>query len=413
MNSDLSMSEIKKINRQHIIFNIFKQHTRLSKYEMKKISHFSMSSVITTIDELLQIGYIKQCGIGESTGGRPPVYYCINDLGGYAVGIDFNSEAIYVTLINLKSNVIDTISKRFGSPERDINSIIEQAISLIKELISAHGVEDRILCIGIAAPGLVDAEKGIILYYAYPYNGKNVPIKDIFSQYFNYPIFVDKSINSITYAYKEKSETDLDNMILISIRTGIGMGCILNGSIYRGYSGIAGEIGHIRVFPSTTQCSCGKIGCLEAEASIYAIANKMDILLQKNPTYQKMITDSSSAKIDIFIKLVQSKNPEALRLLDEICYYLATVSAQLVNILNPKRIVFFGELTQCGEIFLQDIKNYIYKDSFSMSAEHLSISVSDLLPSAGSQGAGAYALSNYFLPIDIAKLVLNKNNQNH
>ena len=134
MNNKLSMSNIRKINRQNIVFNIFKQYNHLSKFDIKKITNYSMSTVISTVDELLSIGYIKHDGIGESRGGRPPVYYTINESGGYLVGIDFNSEMIYVSLISLRGNIIKQSAPKC-SRKNGLHSIIEQAIEITKNNI--------------------------------------------------------------------------------------------------------------------------------------------------------------------------------------------------------------------------------------------------------------------------------------
>lgn len=411
MNNKLSMSNIRKINRQNIVFNIFKQYNHLSKFDIKKITNYSMSTVISTVDELLSIGYIKHDGIGESRGGRPPVYYTINESGGYLVGIDFNSEMIYVSLISLRGNIIKTICTQVQSEKNGLHSIIEQAIEITKKITSSPEIKDRLLAIGIAAPGIVDAENGTILYYALFPKWKNINVRDIFMQHFSCNVYVEKSINAIAYdLLNKRAGSNTDNLILISIRSGVGMSCILNGSLYRGFSGAAGEIGHIRVHPSITLCQCGKTGCLDSEASIYAIAKKMDILLMDDPSYQSIKDSSPSKKVEFFVKMIKEQNTKCLCLLDELCYYLATVSAMLVNIFNPHEIVFFGELTNCGNYFLDRIKRQISKDSFSMSSEHLSISVSDLPPRAASEGAAHYALEKFFVPIDIAKMALSKQN---
>lgn len=411
MNNKLSMSNIRKINRHNIILNIFKQYNRLSKFDIKKITNYSMSTVISTIDELLSIGYIKNDGVGESRGGRPPVYYTINESGGYVVGIDFNSEMIYVSLVNLRGDTIKTIHAQVLSERNDLFSIIDQAIDITKKIISPPEIKNKLLSIGIAAPGIVDAENGTILYYALFPKCKNINVRNIFMQHFSCNVYVEKSINAIAYdLLSKRAGSNTDNLILISIRSGVGMSCILNGSLYRGFSGAAGEIGHIRVYPSTTLCQCGKTGCLDSEASIYAIAKKMDLLFEDDPLYQSIKDSSPSQKVELFVKMITEQNTRCLRLLDELCYYLATVSAMLVNIFNPYEIVFFGELANCGEHFLDRIKRQICQDSFSMSSEHLSISVSDLPPHAASEGAAYYVMEKFFAPIDIAKMALSKQN---
>lgn len=186
-------------------------------------------------------------------------------------------------------------------------------------------------------------------------------------------------------------------MILMGIRAGVGMSCILNGTIFRGNGGQAGWIGHTRLPGSTALCKCGKIGCLDAELSMHAITSKMEKRLgaavdeNGNPV-------SVSEKMALFIERVQKKQPDYLQILDESCYYLAMSVTQVIHLFNPSDIFFYGELTQCGEFFLDNLKKYLDAHFFEENPQKVSLSLTALSDYAFAEGAAYYAFDRYFAP---------------
>lgn len=387
------------VDRRKQIINLIKANGALSKNDIFKMTRYSISTVISTVDDLYQDGLIEPYGSSPSAVGRPALFYSLNANYGYSIGIDINSSGISVAIINFKRETINTLHRRINSEVTTLHEIIELVPTLIDELLSAFETPPNIICIGIAAPGLIDIAKGSILYYSRFANERNINITLPLSMRYQCPVYIDKSLNCLATAYKEQEQTQrpLNDMILISIRTGVGMSCILNGSIYRGASGQAGEIGHMRIPNSTALCKCKKIGCLDAEVSIYSITRKMDAILGKleDENGHPMATGK---KMELFVQLVKENQPDCIRILDEICYHLGYAVSQVINLFNPSDVLFYGEVTQCGTIFIDHLKNYIDADTLNMGTLPVTLNIADLSDYAFAEGAAYYAFDQYLHP---------------
>ena len=410
MQQSLGMSEIKKINRRNILFGLIRARGHASKYDLQKDSRFSMSTVISTIDELLADGYIMQAGIGKSTGGRRPVYYSPVPAGGYFIGLEFNAEGIHAALLNLRGEAVRVYSEAITAESADISAIIERLVQIAQFLAGTLGPSrERLMGIGVGAPGLVDRTRGEIVYYAHLPGCRDVPVCAPFAAAFSVPVYIDNNINAMAYAYKSlPGRGNLSSFALISIRSGIGMSCVLANQLYRGATGAAGEIGHLRVYPSDAVCSCGRVGCLDAEASNRAVLRKINAALATAYAYLTELTDQplTACDLPLFVDSVKAGYPQSLALLDEVCAHLASVITEVVNILNPQRIILSGELTGCGEAMLSRIRKRVLRDSLPSNTQELEFTLSQEGPELGALGAAALALAAAFEPIDVAEMAL-------
>lgn len=389
------------VDRRKQIVNLIKEHGALSKNDIFKMTRYSISTVISTVDDLNQDGLIAPCGSNPAAIGRPALFYSLNADYGYSVGVDINSNSINVAIINFKRATVRTLHKKIPAEIDSLQEIINLVPGIIDELLASFDTAPHLICIGVAVPGLIDIEAGSVIYYSRFSSEGNVPVTAPLSRHCNCPVYIDKSLNCLATAYKEQeSGRPLKNMILFSIRTGVGMSCILNGSIYRGATGQAGEIGHIRLPNSTALCKCKKIGCLDAEVSIYSITEKMDALLgaledeNGNPL-------TTAKKMELFVQLVKENQPDCIRILDEICYHLSYAVNQVIALLNPSDVLFYGEVTQCGSIFIDHLKNYLDENTIHPSLHPVNLAIAALSSSAFAEGAAYYALDQFFQPTTI------------
>ena len=393
--SKTSSVDVRKLNRRKQIINLIKEHGRLSKNEIARLTRYSISTVIATVDELRQDGVIEVIATGQTSAGRPPVYYSLCSDYGYSVGIDFNSESIHIAVINMRRETVYTVEERMEKSEDSIKNIVPRAKDLLDRLLSRIPGRKVVLCIGIASPGPFDYQAMRLLYYT-----QSVDIVTPFAEHYHCPVYADNNLNCLATAYKERAERPISNMILIGMRAGVGMSCIINGNIYKGYSGQAGAIGHTRLPGSTALCKCGKVGCLDAELSFYAITRKMEALLGES-RHENGQPLSTTEKMELFIRRAREGQPDCLHVLDECCYYLSLSVTQIINLFNPSDIFFYGELTQCGEVFLDFLRKYLDKKYLNGSPQSISMSLTTLSGFAFAEGAGYYAFDRFFSPEEI------------
>ena len=411
MDKNIGMRELRVLNRQNIILNLLLNRNEMSKYDIKKASQFSMTTVIATIEELLKSGYIVRTGEGQSTGGRRPVYYAVDKSGKFFIGLEFNTDNMHGVLMDMGGQTHVLLREDIKKENRNISMILEQLGNMLQKLLSHLPSNGELLGVGVGAPGFVDAQNGRILYYAHLPDCENIDVRDFLkNQFKDAEIYMDNSINTMCYAYTGESVCDtVGELLLISVRSGVGMGCLFNNKIYRGATGAAGEIGHNKVSNSEELCSCGKKGCLEAEISHDAIIKKMRSKMQENPEYLSE-NRGQNPTIELFVQSVQKGNAVSLQILDEVCYFLSQTIIQLVNTINPSNIVLSGSLCGCGEALLSRIESAVLDGGYPYNTNQLKISLSKYGAEIGALGAAKFAFHNKLNPPDIIDLAFNMEN---
>lgn len=382
------------LERRKQAIRLMLEHGDLSKNDIYKMTRYSISTVISTVDALCADGLILPSGIGGASLGRPAQLYTLNPDYGCAIGVDINSSSINISAVNFRQDTIRQLHWHIPQSKSTLIQIIQWVPDLIQELLDSFDQPPRILCIGVAAPGIIDVETGAIVRYSRFSGEENVPVTGLLHQRFQCPVYIDKSLNCLATAYKRQFiERPLDNMVLFSIRTGVGMSCILNGQIYRGATGQAGEIGHMRLPHSAARCKCGKIGCLDAEVSIYSITQKLDNLYQlRDETGEEL---STAQKMEFFLEQAENGQPDCLRILDEICYQLSYAVSCVINLLNPSDVFFYGEITRCGNLFLDRLRSYMDPATLCPGGKAISFGIAELSKFAFSEGAAYYAFDAY------------------
>lgn len=390
--SKLSATAQRVLERRKQVIRLITEHGDLSKNDIFKMTRYSISTVISTVDELYADGAILPSGTGAPSVGRPAQLYTLNPDYGYCIGVDINSSSVNISMLNFRRETVKQLHVRVDAVT--LNQIILSVPELIQKLLDDFPTPPRILSIGVAAPGIIDTEAGTIVHYSRFDGERNVPVTAMLQERFHCPVYIDKSLNCLATAYKQQlTDHPLKNMVLFSIRTGVGMSCILDGEIYRGATGQAGEIGHMRLPNSTALCKCKKVGCLDAEVSIYSITQKLDAIYPLRDENGEEL--SMARKMDFFLTQVQNGQPECLRILDEICYHLSYAVSFVINLLNPSDIFFYGEITQCGDLFLERLRGYMDSSTLCPGGNPISLGIASLSKFAFSEGAAYYALDNY------------------
>lgn len=386
------------LERRKQVIRLITEHGDLSKNDIFKMTRYSISTVIATVDALHEDGLILPSGTGAAAVGRPAQLYTLNPDYGCCIGIDINSSSIHVCAVNFRRETVKKLCRRVDPDASVLRDIVARIPELVQELLDSFPSPPKVLCIGVAAPGIIDIRAGTIVRYSRFSGEQNVPVTSVLSSRFHCPVYIDKSLNCLATAYKQQlTDRPLDNMVLFSIRTGVGMSCILGGQIYRGATGQAGEIGHMRLPTSTALCKCRKVGCLDAEVSIYSITQKLDAALGPFPD-ENGVPLSTARKMEIFLEQVRIGQPDCLRILDEICYHLSYAVSCVINLLNPSDVFFYGEITQCGSLFLEHLRSYLDSNTLRPGGNPISLGIAQLSEFAFCEGAAYLALDEHLRP---------------
>jgi N-acetylglucosamine repressor len=386
-NSDL----IKRINIINII-EILKLQGMKSRAELANLTGLTPASITKLTKKLIDLNLLKESGIGNISGGRPPILLEINPDYGYIIGINLAPTKIKGILTDINGTVLfKTVSNLENKTKEYILESLFSSIENLKRAIDNKGV----LGIGIAMNGMVDYEKGVSIFSPH-YKWKKFNLRKTVEEKFNIPTIIENDVRAMALGeHKAGMAIHKDNFVVINVGEGIGAGIILNNKLYRGDSYTAGEIGHITVEKKSEHlCSCGNYGCLEALIGNKNIIKRAELEIQ----------EVDKLKMRDICRLARDGNPPSLEIIDDIAENLGYSLSFLINLLNPKLIILVGEINSCGEFFYEKLKSKINQYSLKTSTTNLEILPSKLGYDAGTVGATILVYENLFEGRKILKI---------
>lgn len=268
-----------------------------------------------------------------------------------AIGIDVGGTKVAAGVVDAAGTVLATARRR--TPSRDPAHIADVVVEIVGQLRAEHEVS----AVGIGAAGFVDAERATVLF-APNLAWRNAPIREDLQQRLDLPVAVENDANAAAWGeYRFGAGEQEPDLIVLTIGTGIGAGVILNGELFRGRFGIAGEPGHMRVVPGGRMCGCGNRGCLEQYCSGSALVRAAREVARERPadaTRLLELAHGDPANIDgpVVTKAAQQGDPAAVDCFDEIGRWLGQGLADLAALLDPGRFVIGGGVADAGELLL-------------------------------------------------------------
>ncbi|MCS7201204.1 MAG: ROK family protein [Dictyoglomus sp.] len=315
-----------------------------------------------------------------------------------AIGVDLGGTKINVLLVDEKGNILAR-DKRPTEVEKGKDQVIKKIKEMIIKVLEEAklGLGD-IEGIGIGFPGIVDRERSVAIYA--PNLGEEwkqeVPIGEALSIFFDLPIEIENDVNLIAWAeWLVGAGKGTRTMLSIAIGTGIGSGIILDGKIWRGAHGIAGEFGHTTVLPDGPLCGCGNRGCIEAIASGSAIERyARNLLPQHSESIIWKLCDGDLNKVSVktILEAAERKDDLALHIFNYAGYYLGIALANYVHIIDPERIVIGGGVANVREYIAKPMREEFYKRALNYVKERVSFAWAELGEDAGGIGAGLMIL---------------------
>lgn len=350
-----SFQLMKKINTGLIIDTI-RLKGPISRAEIAKILNLTPATVTNITAELLNKNIIVESDLGTSTGGRKPILLRINADSYYIISVHIGSTRIRVAVLNMESKIIDMISIK---TKRE--TTYEEALDIIKEAIdrfvSKHEIEHKkILGVGIAAHGIVDGERGTIVYSP-NYGWKNKDIRTDIEKMLDVPAFLDRDVRAMALSESWYGAGKyVEQFISVKIGYGLGMALILNKQQMRGYSDGFGEFGHTKISMDGPKCSCGNVGCIESYCSEKAV-ERYAAELGLNEDVQRIH------------ELSIEGDTRAIGAINKASEYLGLAIANLINTFNPPLIVVGGDLMDVSDYYfnntIENAKKFALPDLFN------------------------------------------------
>ncbi|MBM6690207.1 ROK family transcriptional regulator [Fusobacterium mortiferum] len=332
------------------ILELIKAKNGISRIDISREFGITPAAVGKVINEFLEKKIIIEEREGESSGGRKPSLLNINkDKIGNILGVYFAPTFVQVTIGDIDGNIISTRRYRLGDLGGDIVGSTEEIIE--KELTKNRDVE----VISVVMNGLVDSERGVSIFSPH-YNTKNISIVERFQKKFRKKVYLENDVRVMALVEKVFGECrDNQNFVVLNVEEGVGGSIYLNDMLYHGYGSMSGELGHMVVKRNSLEkCSCGKRGCLETEVSNRAIIKKIMAQIRINNQYsslKKVLDEGKKLEIKDVLEGVEERDMLSLSVVGEAIQYIAYALDMIISVINPEKIILYGEFFQNKYIF--------------------------------------------------------------
>jgi predicted NBD/HSP70 family sugar kinase len=374
------------------VLRLIWEEERISRADIARLASLSRSTVSEIIKEILPTGLVAEMGEGPSRGGRRPIVLEFQDNACVILGVEMGGAHVAVALTDLRGKVL-----AWESQDHPVRTDPPGARHLIAELCqrcldSKAGRGKPLVGMGLAAPSPIDPSQPNHLSTTVMPLWEGELGLDGLAEKFGVPLFIDNDANLGALAEQWWGCCqDSDNISYIKVATGIGSGHIINGEIYRGATGVAGEIGHMAIDPHGKECVCGLKGCLVTMAGGEALQARAAELLPSfpdSPLHTGILTNSAIEKAAL------DGDALALQLVQEAAQNLGIAVAGLLNLLNPSVLVLGGDFAQLGDLLLDPLREMAASRTLVSSVSAARIIASDLGPQSVAIGAATLVLKN-------------------
>lgn len=377
----------KNVNVKKSLLSFFANSGNSTIGDLCKELSLSVPKVTSLLNDLIQDGLVKDYGKISSTGGRRPNLYGLSPDSGFFLGIDVKQNHINIGLTDFQKNLIK-IKENFPYKLINDEKSLKELCKIINNFITDLPIpREKILGIGINLSGRINYKTG----YSYSFfHFHEDPLSKIIESYLGIKVFLENDSRAMAYGEfcsgVVKEEKDV---IFLNLDYGVGMGIMMDSKLYYGKSGYSGEFGHIPIFQNEIICHCGKKGCLETEASGWALINDFKERIKAGSTSSVLNLNLQPDKIKLedIINAAHNDDVLAIELIALIGEKLGRGIALLINIFNPELVILGGTLASTEEYIRLPIKSAINKYSLSLVNNDTQLKVSALGNRAGVIGA--------------------------
>lgn len=403
----LSATDLNKVRQKKRILSLLHSNGNLSAPDLSKWLKISLPTCIVLLNDLMLQGYVKNIGIGESSGGRKPNLFGLPEDRFYVISCDFaryNASMVICDCYNKFVTPVLLIDTNIDDPD-----LVEKLFQAAQKLMTDNQISDeKVYGLGVDMPGLIDSKAGI-----------NYTIKDKRRQNigrelkhrFNKPIYIDNDARMHAYGeFNFGAGKGFKDAIIIHWSWGLGLGIIVNGQLYSGNKGFAGELSHIPMVENGDLCICGKRGCLETIASSNTIIKRV---------MQGFADNEVSSLINQFKNQPEKVTPEdvinfarrgdefCISILNEIGKAMGKGLSYIIQLLNPEVIVLSGPLSKARQFVLSPIQQSLNRLCLEKISGNTTVIVSDLGDQSALLGTSEMVFQKVFSEMHFVGEALN------
>ena len=386
-----------RIRRNRILRSLL-EHGELSLTDLARETGMSVSMVSGIVASERHGKFIRtREGREPDHAGRPPILARLNGESGYILGIDLGHVNTDGVLLNLAQEII--AEHHEPSPAlTDGPAVLDWIARRVERvLLDARVAGDRLLGVGISIPGIVRGREGTSETYL---NFGDRPVRDILHERLKRPVHIEHDAKAMALGeWWFGAARALRDALCLNIGWGLGLGILLDGRLFYGRDGYAGEFGHIEVVPDGNLCYCGRRGCLETVASGRAIARVAQERLRAGAA--SLLTEAVGKDIEMVdaqrvVEMAIAGDQFSIEILDEAGRYLGEGIATLINLFNPEMVVLGGRVAGAGDYILNPVRTNAMKHSLVQLGRNIRFTISTLGTRAGALGVAMLAGRDLF-----------------
>lgn len=368
---------IKAMNR-NLLVNILRREGALSRTQLTEISGLSVGAVSQITTELILDRWILEVGEGDYTGGRRQVLLKLNPTMGYALGLKLMEDRAVCAVTNFDARVLHYREQPLNAGPQP-EAISDALAQIINDVIASSGLQhDQFFGIGVGLAGVIYGQRGIVHYSPF-FGWRDVPLAHMLQARLGLPVTIENDVNTLTLTeHLFGAGRQCSNLVVVTVGRGIGMGMIVNGQLYHGAQGGAGELGHTIIDASRRPA-----GSLEQLASDPAVLEPFS---------------AGGREIDLkaVIAMAQAGDDRSQALLAASGDYLGIALANVVNILSPEMLIVSGEGVLAGSHRLEPMLDALKRHAFNGLLDDVQVVIEPTDDQAWARGAASLVLSKVF-----------------
>ncbi len=390
----LSVIDTKKSKlKRRLITELYRSESRTIS-QLAGLLHTSVPSTTNLIDELSTEHWVRGVGTGNAQFGRKPSLFALDPSRYINIVADITVHDIQLRAMNLANEIVVELDVNLGLDLSDnFLSVLQEPLEQLAQLLESRDVQ--IIGVGVSMPGLVDPKRSV--NHTYPnLNGPGVSLSQLFQTIFRAPVYlINDSQAMIVGEHRFGLAQGKNHVMSVNIDWGVGLGVIVDGTIFQGGGGFAGELGHIQMKSEGGElCHCGKVGCLDTLASASALIQRARTGLQAGAVSLLAEENLDNLSIETIIAKASLGDVFSIDLLSDIGSELGRGLATAVHLFNPELIIVNGVLAKAEKAIIRPIEQAIAKYCLPNYRDNLTIEQSNLDGMAKLYGTQAYVLQN-------------------
>ncbi|GEA89469.1 ROK family transcriptional regulator [Cellulomonas cellasea] len=378
------------------ILDVIRAAGTISRVELTRATGLTGATISTVVRRLMNDGLVVEAGRAESTGGKPRMLLQLDPSARFAVGVHLDHAGITYVLANLGGAVVARWRKP-GAGADDPREVVARIAAEIDGMITRVGIDrTRVLGLGVVSPGPITASVGMVLTPPNMRRWADFPLGDALEDAVGVPVLLDNDATAAAIGeYWAGGIETTSAFAAFYMGTGIGAGILVNGTVYRGASSNAGEVGHICVDIDGPECWCGSRGCVEALAGPAAVvaqaqARGLDLGGADRPV---------SAQFAAVARAALSGDPVAAEILARSARYLGVAAQTLANVMDLELVVLTGPaFALAGSLYLPAVQEQLSRSFFARASHPVRVTISTNAPEAAAVGAAALVLQSELAP---------------